>query len=326
MPTFQRIRSIILMLIFSFTLAACAQKAAPEPITIGIINPVTIRDQVVEDFKVAMTELGYIEGENIVYRYSGAIPDKDARLAWAKQLVDEGIDLIFAVATPGGQSAVEATNTIPIVFVPVTDPVGAGLVDSLQKPGGNVTGITNGNPHALRFQFLLDLMPELDTVYMPINPDSSPSANSLPGIIEVAAQNNITLLTPEVRTADEISASFATIPAEVDAVFVSPDPNIANFVQGFVQDSLALGLPVVSLSRSEVENGALLSYGEDLNAAATQAARMVDVILKGTSPADLPVETTEYFLSLNLETASALGIEVSDDFLQRANFIIRGEE
>lgn len=318
--------AIIIPLMTTTACTGAAPQEAPTTFTIGIVNPVEMRDPVVDDFIATMADLGYTEGENITYLYEGAIPDADERLAWAQSLVEQEVDLIFGVATPGGQSAAAATDSIPVVFVPVTDPIGAGLVDDLQNPGGNVTGITNGNPHGLRMQFLIDLMPNLDTVYAPTNPESPPAALAFPSVEEIAQANDITLITPHVRTPEEIEAAFANIPEEADAIFIIPDPAIANFANTFAQQAIELGLPLVSLSRSEVEQGTLLAYGEELNEAAAQAARMVDVILQGTPPGNLPVETTEYFLSLNLNTAEALGITVSDEFLRRINFVVRDED
>lgn len=307
-------------------LAGCGQQpagTAPEMLTIGIVNASAVREVVVEAFKAELSRLGYAEGERVRYVYEGVTSDAAARDAWAAQLAAQNVDLILGVTTLGAQSAARATDSIPVVFVPVTDPVGAGLVDSLREPGGNVTGVTNGNPHPLRLRLLYDINPSIRRVYVPFNSESAPVVSSIQSIREMAGELGLELIEADIRTEEQMVAATATLPSDIDAIFIPPDPLIIAYSKQWVEAASALGVPVSSLSGQEVQNGALMSYGEDVSKAAVQAARMADSILSGASPADLPVETTEYFLSLNLATAQAINLSIPDDMIRRATLVIR---
>lgn len=307
-------------------LAGCGQQPAtapPDVLTIGIVNASAVREVVVESFKAELSRLGYAEGERVRYLYEGATSDAAARDAWAAGLVAQDVDLILGVTTLGAQSAARATDSIPVVFVPVTDPVGAGLVDSLREPGGNVTGVTNGNPHPLRLRLLYDINPSIRRIYVPFNSESAPVVSSIESVREMAQELGLELVEADIRTEEQMVAATATLPSDIDAIFIPPDPLIIGYSRQWVEAANTLGVPVSSLSGQEVENGALMSYGEDVSKAAVQAARMADTILSGAAPADLPVETTEYFLSLNLATAQAINLSIPDDMIRRATLVIR---
>jgi putative ABC transport system substrate-binding protein len=296
------------------------------PLRVGIVNAVSMRDPLVEAFQDEMTRLGYIEGEDVVYLYDGPYPDTDERRVWAQSLVEEGVDILFGVTTPGAQTAASVTSDIPVVFAPVTDPVGAGLVEDLNQPEGNVTGVTNGNPHPLRMQFLFELDPTIRTVYAPYNPESPPAIVTYDTIQDVVSENNTTLIAPAVTTTAEIQVAMQNIPENVDAIFIIPDPLIANYSAQISEIAIERDIPFVSLSRNEVEEGALLAYGEELDEVAAQVARMVDTIYNGTDPSEIPVETAEFFLSLNLDTAEQIGLDVPESFLARVHYIVREDE
>jgi putative ABC transport system substrate-binding protein len=295
------------------------------PLRVGIVNAVSMRNPLVEAFQDEMTQLGYVEGEDVVYLYDGPYPDAEERRAWAQFLVEEGVDIIFGVTTPGAQTAASVTSDIPVVFAPVTDPVGAGLVEDLNQPEGNVTGITNGNPHPLRMQFLFELDPTIETVYAPHNPQSPPAVLAYDSMLEVIAENGATLIDPNVSTTAEARQAIEAIPDDADAIFIVPDPMIANFSAQISEAAIQRGIPFVSLSRNEVEEGALLAYGEELDEVAAQVARMVDAIYNGADPSEMPVETAEFFLSLNLNTAGEIGLDVPESFLARVHYIVRDD-
>ena len=317
-------RLILLAIILLYVLIACSPNTDDTVNTyvVGIVNPVVMREPVVEAFIAGMHERGYREGDTIRYLYDGAIVDPDERAAWVAELVAAEVDLIIAIATPGAIDAKAGTDTIPIVFFPVTDPVGAGLVDSLQAPGGNATGVTNGNPHPLRLQFLVELVPDIDTIYAPYDATNPAAVNTKSSVMAAAEALGIEMIAPQVVTDDEILASLDEIPEEADAIFAMPDPRVADHWQTWSEMATERGIVYSSLSYAEVMGGSLMAYGEELDAVGKQAARMADQILRGTAPADIPVETANYFLSINLETAQRSGITVPDTILQRATFII----
>lgn len=318
------LRYVSLAVLAAIVLAACGGARPGSAIaTIGVVNATPMRDEVVSEFRAAMAELGYVEGRNIRFLYSGALSDRDDRDRWAQWLVAENVHVILAVTTPGAQSAARATASLPIVFVPVTDPVGAGLVNSLQSPGGNITGVTNGNPHPVRLQLLAELDSSIRRVYVPLNPDSMPVRSSINSVREAAEKLNIELVEHELRTDAQIVQAIEALPADVDAVFLAPDPTIAAYSKEWANAAINAGIPISSFSSAEIEDGILLTYGEELPAAARQAARMVEAILAGTPPDQLPVETTEHILSINLATASAIGLDVPDNLLRRAGHLVR---
>ncbi|MFW5692415.1 MAG: ABC transporter substrate-binding protein [Chloroflexota bacterium] len=317
----QRVLKVCIGIIF---LAACApaRDSASEGYVIGVVNPVAMREPVVQAFKTGMAELGYVEGRNVRYMDPGAIPDPVARAAWVQTLVEADVDLLIGIATPGAISAKAGTEDIPIIFFPVTDPVGSGLVDSLQTPGSNATGVTNGNPHPLRLQLLLELDPTIEVIYAPYDADSPPALATLPSLEQAASELGVELMLLPVRTTEEIEQAIRNIPEEVDAIFNLPDPRVANRWPDWMRAAIARGIPYSSLSYAEVEGGVLMAYGEELDSVGRQAARMADAVLRGVSPADIPVETSEFFLSLNLATAAEMGLTVPDRVLHRATYII----
>ena len=162
---------IVLFIIANLLLVACGENQ--KTYTIGVVNPTSGLDDTVEGFKKGMAELGYIEGKNLTYIYEGAVNSIETLDPVAQRLVEANVDLILSITTPATQAAQRATadTDIPVVFVPVTDPVGAGLVESLRQPGGNMTGITFGLQEGRRLEWLLQIVPTIKQIYIPHNPD-----------------------------------------------------------------------------------------------------------------------------------------------------------
>ena len=183
-------------------LTACIRPSAPKTYTIGVINVVPDLDDTLGGFKDGMTELGYIEGENITYLYEGATSDLDKLDSVAQGLVEADVDLILSITTPATQAAQRATvgTDTPVVFVPVTDPVGAGLVDSLRYPGGNITGVTFGAQEGRRLEWLMQVVPAIDQIYVPYNPRDRSAVLALETVSEAAAILDVELITREVST------------------------------------------------------------------------------------------------------------------------------
>lgn len=311
------------LVVIAFLSVSCGEEdTSQETFTVGIVNPVAMRDAVVETFRDGLTDLGYVEGENITYLYEGAIPNAGERAEWAQSLVEAGVDLLVGIATPGAISAAEATDTIPVLFFPVTDPVGSHLVESLREPGGNVTGVTNGNPHPIRLQLLLELDPAIEVVYAPYDADSPPAISVIPSLQETADELGVEIRLVPVRTEDEIRQSIQNMPTDADAIFNLPDPRVADYWREWSQAAVERRIPYSTLSRTEVEGGALMAYGEELDSVGEQAARMADRLLQGASPAEMPVETVNFFLSINMITAEQTGLTIPESVLNRATFTI----
>jgi len=316
------LRIIFISIVTSLLLLACGGEMKPSTYTIGIINLAPDLDSTVRAFKEGMTELGYIESENITYVYDGAADSIDKLDTVAQGLVDANVDLILSLTTPATQAAQRATtNTgMPVVFVPVTDPVGAGIVDSLKYPGGNITGVTFGAQEARRLEWLVQVVPTIKQVYVPYNPEDQSAVLALEVVKAAATTLGIEIVTQTARNAEEITSAIENIPERVDAIFILPDGLVTARFADFVKLQLPTSGPNPGLLESA---GALTSYGIDQIASGKQAARLVDQIFRGTQPADLPVETAEFSSAINLRQAEIIGIDVPDAVLEQADIIIR---
>jgi putative ABC transport system substrate-binding protein len=313
---------LVCTIALNLLLVACLPNPAPQTYTIGVVNLAPALDATLEGFKEGMTELGYVEGENITYIYEGATDSIDKLGPVAQGLVATDVDLILSITTPATQAAQQATadNDIPVVFVPVTDPVGAGIVDSLRSPGGNITGITFGIQEVRRLEWLIQVVPTIEQIYVPYNPEDRSAVLALETVSEAATALGVELITHKVRNLEEIAAAIDNIPEEADAIFLLPDSLVGGRATEFVE----LELPTSAANPEDLKiHGVLTSYGIDQVSAGKQAARLADQILQGTKPADLPVETAEFFSAVNLKTAEAIGLDISDDVLLQADIIIR---
>ncbi len=314
----------VLFIIIGLLLAACG--GDQKTYTIGVVNLSPLQEGTLEGFKEGMTELGYIEGENVTYLYEGATGDMDKLDSVAQGLVEANVDLILSITTPATQAAQRATagTDIPVVFVPVTDPVGAGIVDSLRQPGGNITGVTFGIQEGRRLEWLVQIVPTIEEIYIPYNPEDRSAVLALEAVSEVAPKLGVELIARETSTPEEVAAAFENIPEDADAIFFLPDSVVNARIGDWLETAIELELPTSGPNPAAVEAGHLTAYGIDLTASARQeAARLADQILRGIKPADLPVETAEFYLAINLKTAEAIGLDISDEILIQADTIIR---
>jgi putative ABC transport system substrate-binding protein len=301
-------------------LAARAQQPAMP--RIGIIDDSPIWNA----FRHGLRDLGYLEGQNIAfeYRYASGLPD---RLAWvAAELVRRPVDPIATFGTPPTLAAKQATTTIPIVMVGVGDPVGAGLVASLARPGGNITGNTILGPEVAgkRLQLLKEVIPSLSRVAFLWNPDNA-SHPAHVAELQVAVQTlGLKLLPVAVRSSDEFDNAFAAMIRERPDAFLMTNDPFHQLNIGTIIDFLANNrLPGMFLTREIVVAGGFLSYGASLPDLFRRAAGYVQKILNGAKPGDVPVEQpTKFELVINLKTAKTLGLEVPPTLLMRADEVI----
>ena len=316
---------LVWVMISVLLLSGCGGLAKPKTYTIGVINLAPTLEDTFTGFKEGMTELGYIEGENVTYIYPGPAGSIDKLDEFAQSLVNAKVDLIFSITTPATQAAQRATasNNIPVVFGVLTDPVGAGVVTSLIQPGGNITGVTFGPQEKERFAWLTKLAPNVKRVYVIYNPDDNSARLAFQTVSETAEKLGLEIVAHEAPTSGEIDAALADTPEDVDAIYMLPDSQteakLADILA--VANSRQLLTSVANVDR--VADDALYSYAMKLEPTGRQAARLVDQIFKGIKPADIPVETTEFFLAINLKTAKAINLTISDDVLRQADIIIR---
>jgi putative ABC transport system substrate-binding protein len=325
----KKTRSVWTMLIWvtvvALLLSGCGGSAKPKTYTIGVINLAPTLEDTLVGFKEGMTELGYTEGENVEYIYAGPAGTIDKLDELAQELVNAKVDLIFSITTPATQAAQKATadNHIPVVFGILTDPVGAGVVSSLTQPGGNITGVTFGPQEAQRFAWLTKIVPSVKRVYIIYNSNDNSAKLAFLTASETADKLGLEIISREARNPDEITAALAEFPDNVDALYLLPDSQTEAKLVDILAVANAHHLPTSVANVDVVADGPLYSYAMKQAPTGQQAARLADQILQGIKPADLPVETTEFFLAINLKTAQNIGITIPDNIISQADTIYR---
>jgi putative ABC transport system substrate-binding protein len=270
---------------------------------------------------------GWIDGRNLIIEYRYA-PSQDRLPAFAAELVALSPDVLIAPNPPAAVALKSATASIPIVFVTVADPVGIGLVQSLSRPGGNITGLATyvpGNFVAKWIEILREMVPAASKIAILVNP-ASPThrlivANELP---QAARKLGVALPVVEASTVEELDIAFASAAAQhADAIIPFGDALTVNNATRVTALAAEHRLPALYLFRLFATNGGLISYGPDLADVFFRAGGYVDKILKGTKPSDLPVEQpTKFELVINLKTAKTLGLTVPPTLLAQADEVI----
>jgi putative ABC transport system substrate-binding protein len=305
------------------------QGQPPKPVRIGYLsaNPPADTQDALDAFRTRLRELGYVEGQTlrIEERYAEGRYERLPQLA--ADLVRLPVDVLFTFSTPAAVAAKQTTSTLPIVFAGVSDPFLVGLAATLPRPGGNVTGVTLSNPElsAKRLSLLKEAVPAASRVAVLANPAFEPSASMVAELRRAAHALGVEVQVIEVREAQELAPAFGTMTAaQAQAVVVVPDPMFVAQRHRITELAARSRLPAMYHLRHFVEVGGLMSYGTDYVEAFQQAARLVDKILKGATPADLPVEQPWRFsLVINLKTAQALGLTLPPTLLFQADAVIR---
>ncbi|HTS94936.1 MAG TPA: ABC transporter substrate-binding protein [Stellaceae bacterium] len=280
-------------------------------------------------FRQALGELGYVEGRNFLLEYRTADGKLERFSELAVEIVRLGIDVIVAANTPAARAALQATRTIPIVVPVMADPVGDGLVASLAKPGGNITGLTFLGPELLpkRLALLKEALPPVSRVAALWQPGaySERTMSSMMQETEAAARTlGVQLVLVAVRGPDELNRALSEIVEErAEAVIVFPSPILFTERRHIVDFATTHRLPSMSMGREFVELGGLMAYGANLPDLFRRSATYVDKIIKGAKPEDLPVEQPEKFdLAINVGTAKRLGVDIPPSLLARADEVI----
>jgi putative ABC transport system substrate-binding protein len=302
--------------------AARAQERPSKIPRIGIIDDAAIWDH----FRQGLRDLGYIEGQTIALEYRSADGKPDRLAAVANELAGLPVDLIATYGTAAAYAAKQASTAIPIVMLAIGDPVRSGLVASLARPGGNITGNTILGPEiaAKRLQLFQEVVPTVSRLAFLWNPNNASHAAYLEEWKAAAAALRVKMLFVAVRSSDELDGAFAAMIRErPDGFTMSADP-LHQVHVGWIIDFLAKnGLPGMYQIRENVVAGGLMSYGASLPDLFRRGASYVHRILQGTRPADLPVEQPVKFdLSINLKTAKALGLTIPESFILRADEVI----
>ena len=316
-------------LLTTVLLAAVSIAEAQQPGKVGKIGWLGERGSgsAPELFRRQFRELGYVENKNIAIEYRYAENKIDRLPALAEELVHLKVDVIVTASTAGVLAAKNATRTIPIVFVSSVDPVTAGLVDSLARPWGNITGFTNIGAvlAGKRLELLKETIPKLSRVALLWNPQDPSSAQQWKESQFAARELGLQLHSLEVSSADKFEGAFKeAIKARSAALAVLTSPFINSHLKPIADLATKYRLPAVSSREDFVQSGGLMSYGPDRIEPYKRVAWMVDKILKGAKPADIPVEQPMKFeLVLNFKTAKALGLTFPPIVLMRAQRVVK---
>ena len=307
------------------TSGAYGQQSAKQPV-IGFLVAGTQASHGawVAAFAQRLSELGWTAGRNIKIEYRWAAGDIRQMTEFATEFVQEKVDVIVTSAY-GVVAAKQATSTIPIVFAAYGDAVSNGIVGSVARPGGNVTGLSI-QPRELsskRLELLRDIIPNVRRLAALVNTNYSGVAQEVIGIRTASAALNIEANILEVQTADDIEAALATLAGQTDALYVYSEPLTNSNRHQIIRAATAAKIPTIFGFREFVDAGGLISYGPDFTDLFKRAAEFADKILRGAPPADMPVQQPVKFdLIINLKAAKALGLKISETVLTRADEVI----
>jgi putative tryptophan/tyrosine transport system substrate-binding protein len=314
--------------ILAAPLGSVAQPAG-KTVRIGRLSPLSAEADVplLAAFRRGMRDLGWVEGEKFLIetRYADGNPNRLPEIA--AELVRQRIDVILAGSNPGALAAKNAAGMIPIVMVTTADPVGGGLVASLARPGGNLTGVTalGQGLSAKRLELLKEAVPGVTRVAVLTNPASPNTGPFVKESAGIARALGVQLQLVEAHDPSEFETAFATMSTQhAGGLMVLADVTFITHRKRIVQLAAISRLPAVYGERDFVDAGGLMFYGASLTDMYRRAAVYVDKILKGAKPADLPVEQpTKFELVINLKTAKALGITIPQSLVQRADEVIQ---
>jgi len=312
--------------ILGFPLAAQAQQPAKLPV-IGFLgaNTPAAQRRSTEALIQRLRELGWNEGRNIAIEYRWAEGSSERSPKLMAEFVELPVDVIVTHAPLNVIAAKRATSTIPIVFAAVGDPVGIGVVASLSRPGGNVTGLSlqSADLAGKRLEILREILPGLRRVVVLTNADSPNAALEIREVQSAAQALGLDVAFEKIRRAEDIASALAVPKAGAEALYVQTDPIFNTHRSRIMALALDARVPTISGTREYVEAGSLISYGANLTDLFRRAGDIVDKILRGAKPSDLPVQQpTKFDLILNLKTARKLGLDLSASLIARAEEVV----
>jgi putative ABC transport system substrate-binding protein len=295
--------------------------------TVGYLGSGTaaVQSKFASAFAQRMRELGWIEGQTLAIQYRWGEGRNDLFDSYANEFVKIGVDAIITSASSPVLAAKRATKTIPIVFAASADPVGSGLVESFNRPGGNITGVSaqSGESPGREIEFLRQLAPGLRSLAIIANAGSPGSMFEMEAAETAAHAFGLDVTTLPLKTSADVAPAFGQIVGHVDGIYVVPDPLLSTARAQIIALALRARLPSTFGSRDYADAGGLMSYGANIANSFARAADFVDKILRGASPADLPVEQPAKFeFVINRRTAKDLGLTVSPNLLAIADDVI----
>ena len=310
----------------SSLLFGCSSSGSTEMPTIGVAQLVshtslnTIRDA----FTDQMEELGYEDGKNVSYDYADASGQINNLNSIMSQYQDENAAVVVAIATPTAQAAANISEEIPVVFSAVSDPVGAGLVESLEKPGGNITGTSDEVQVDQILDLALQLVPEAKTVGFLYNASEANSVSNLESAKEYCDQKGLTLVEGTGSNLTELQSSASVLCEQVDILFAPNDNTVASGMAALSQIALDAQTPFFVGADSMVQDGGLATVGIDYEELGIETANMVDAILKGEDPSEMPVKVFKDDLNIyiNQSALDQLGLTLPEEIQNNERLVI----
>jgi len=304
--------------------AGCEKREAIPTIGVTQIATHSGIDAVRDGFVQGMKEAGYEEGKNVSYDFQNAQGQMSVAYTIAQKFVADKVDLIFSISTPSSQAVAKATKSIPIVFGAVTDPVSAGLVDTLERPGGNVTGVSDVWPVEDQIKLLLRLVPTVKTLGIVYNPGESNSQYNVNLAESVCQSLGLKVAKVPVSATGEVLTASQSLIGRVDAFYAPADNTILSAIESVVKVCEDNKIPLLVGDAPSVERGGFGTIGNNYFEIGRQSAGLAAKIIHGESPANLPVLTAnKYDLYLNLRSAAKMGVSIPDDLVSKAREVYR---
>lgn len=324
----KKILSAVLAGILCMTaFAGCAEEKDDGKVKIGVLQIVqhpslnTIRDS----FTAHLAELGYVNGENCEIEYQDAQNEPTTANSIVQSFKGDNKDVIVAIATPTAQAAATASDKIPVVFSAVTDPVLAGLADSLESTGKNITGTSDAIQVEQILDFALTLTPDIKTLGYLYNAGEANSVSCLEKVKAYCEAKNIELVETAISTSSEVQQAAQVLASKADAIFTPNDNTVATAMNALADAANKAKVPVYVGADSMVKDGGFATFGIDYEELGKETAKMVDSILKGEKKAsEIPVKVfdTDLYMYINTDTAAAIGVEIPEDILNNERTVL----
>lgn len=324
--------AITILLIAGLVLTGCSAStpagntsAEKEVYKVGLIQLIEhpSLDYVREGILKAIKDNGFEEGKNIIIDYQNAQNDQANLDNIAKKFVGDKVDLIISITTPATQIVAANTEDIPIVFSAVTDPVSAKIVESLEKPGANITGVSDLNPFEAQFEMMEKVVPDAKKIGIVYNTSEVNSQVQVDKAKEFGAKLGYDIITaPIVNSSEVLQATQTLVGKQIDAFYVITDNTVATSINSLAKVAIDNKIPTIVAEDSQVEGGCLISIGIDYNIHGYQAGEMAVRVLNGAKPAETPVEfQKELMVVINSETQKALGITLPEEYTKNAKYV-----
>ncbi|ETX10077.1 ABC transporter substrate-binding protein [Marinomonas ushuaiensis DSM 15871] len=317
-----KLRSIFQSVIISTTILSCAIQAKPVYVATTAIVEHPALDAIRDGVKEVLNENGYT-GDNLKFTYESAQGKTDIAAQIARKMVGDEPDVIVAIATPSAQAAVTVSDSIPVVFSAVTDPLGAKLIPNLVKPGGNVTGLSDMANIGEHFSLIKEFVPNLKAIGIPYNPGEANSVSMLAQAKKVAAEMGIKIVESSAPRTSDVMIAAKQLVGKVDAIYAPIDNTIISAVESIIKVGMDAQIPVFAGDTDTVSRGAVAAVGYDYFDLGRQTGEIVIRILKGEKAGDIDVKMAKGTnLFVNPKMAKRMGIEVPAAVLARATKII----